>query len=73
MSHKLVASVPLSCKVVDLSADFRLADIPTYEEWCALLRRAARQCRRRLCRRDRRRPPSRSPFFLPSPAACSGA
>ncbi|KAJ1639721.1 N-acetyl-gamma-glutamyl-phosphate reductase, C-terminal part [Pavlovales sp. CCMP2436] len=33
MSHKLVASVPLSCKVVDLSADFRLTDIPTYERW----------------------------------------
>jgi hypothetical protein len=32
-SHKLVASVPAHVKVVDLSADFRLKDIPTYEKW----------------------------------------
>jgi len=32
-AHKVVASVPASAKVVDLSADFRLADIKVYEEW----------------------------------------
>lgn len=33
MSQQIVASLPKHLKVIDLSADFRIYDIPVYEEW----------------------------------------
>jgi N-acetyl-gamma-glutamyl-phosphate reductase len=32
-TQKVISSLPTSLKVVDLSADFRLADVNTYAEW----------------------------------------
>lgn len=32
-TQKIIRSLPTHLKVVDLSADFRLADVNTYAEW----------------------------------------
>jgi N-acetyl-gamma-glutamyl-phosphate reductase len=32
-TQKIISSLPTHLKVVDLSADFRLADVNTYAEW----------------------------------------
>lgn len=36
-TQKIIASLPSSVKVVDLSADFRLRDIGAYKEWSVVL------------------------------------
>ena len=33
-TQEVISSVPKSLKIVDLSADFRLANVDTYAEWC---------------------------------------
>jgi N-acetyl-gamma-glutamyl-phosphate reductase len=34
-TQKIIKALPEHLKIVDLSADFRLADVNTYAEWCA--------------------------------------
>jgi N-acetyl-gamma-glutamyl-phosphate reductase len=34
-TQNIIKSLPEHLKIVDLSADFRLADVNTYAEWCA--------------------------------------
>ena len=35
-TQEVISSVPDQLKIVDLSADFRLSNVDTYAEWCAL-------------------------------------